>query len=119
MSNSSNSGLDLLSAWYDGADVMYKLSTPNTMTFRSTAPQAAAANAFAAAVYPNPAGDELYVAGAAGPYRILDMAGRELQRGTLETGRPVDIGAMAGGMYILHLGGEGPGGGQSIRFSKH
>ncbi|MEO6833607.1 MAG: T9SS type A sorting domain-containing protein, partial [Chitinophagaceae bacterium] len=104
ISNSSNSGADIWSAWYSGTDVMYKLSTPNVMSFRSTLQTGTIKNPFGQSIYPNPTSKELHVDGAIGSkYRISDVTGRELKSGIVGNSHTIDVQSFATGTYLLWI----------------
>lgn len=105
ISNSSNSGADIWSAWYSGTDIMYKLSTPNVMAFRPTALQTGTIkNPFGQHIYPNPVNSNLQIDGAMGSeYRISDITGRQMTKGSLGSSNTVDVHNYAPGTYLLWL----------------
>jgi hypothetical protein len=119
VTNCSNSGLDLLTAWYDGASIIYKHS-PNAMVFRPghTTGISTAGGATRVTAYPNPASDLLHLRGAtAGAgYQLTDLSGRTVQNGTVGKEQTIAVQGLAPGSYLLRLS-EG-GNSQTIRFTK-
>jgi hypothetical protein len=102
ISNCSNSGLNLLTAWYDGTNIVYKES-PNSMVFK-TSPTVvhtpAGGSGFQA--WPNPATDVLYLKGPqAGHYSLTDMAGKVLLQGACKAEAMVSLRGLANGLYLL------------------
>ena len=104
VSNCSNSGFNLLTAWFDGTTILYKES-PNTMAFKTTGLGQAAAGAISA--YPNPVGGLLHIDGVAGNrFCITDVTGKGLIQGKISPGGTVDLRHLQPGMYLLRLTGE-------------
>jgi hypothetical protein len=55
-------------------------------------------------VYPNPAGDKLFVKGISeGRYKIQNMAGQVLQRGTVVGSLSVPVGSLTPGIYFINI----------------
>src|SRR5690606_6723655 len=90
VSNCSNSGLNLLTAWFDGANILYKES-PNAMAFKTTG----TANVYGArlAIYPNPVADKMHIQGVQdSEYRISDITGKNVLRGALPSNGTIEVG---------------------------
>ncbi len=103
ISSSSNSGNGILTAWFDGNDIIYKES-PNFIQFRTTGVNNTGRLAAAITTYPNPAREKLYVNGAGNTssYTITSLSGATVSSGMYrENG--IDIRALPAGMYILQL----------------
>ena len=85
ISSTTNLGLDLLTAWADGNDIVYKHSPTNfAPTMFRVHPTQTISNAFSP-VSPNPARDVLHFGAEAGSrYIITDVTGRIVQSGIAE-----------------------------------
>lgn len=119
LSNCSNSGLNLLAAWYDGTNVVFK-ETINTMAFRQAPTGVGQTSLDGFKVFPNPTGGMLQIEGASkgAEYSINDITGRILLGGSITSGRAqVDIRSLPNGVYLLRLT-DAFGLGKTIRFSK-
>ena len=121
VSNCSNSGRDLLSAWCDGANMVYKYSSPNVMAFkpgRSTSVNLAGNARSGGAPYPNPVKDMLFVSGSGqSDYTVIDIAGRVLLRGTCAAAGPIDVSRLHPGIYLLRTSKHGNPL-ESVKFTK-
>lgn len=115
VSNSSNSGYDLLAAWYNGTDIVYKL-TGNSMAFKTNSITNVSKPAFE--VFPNPASTNLNVTGAAdASYTVTNSLGQVLISGSVNSrDSQVDISSLPAGVYLLNLAENGHL--QKIRFTK-
>jgi len=96
VSNASNSGKDILTAWYNGTNIVYKYSFTNTMAFRMTKPNDDQADSL---------GSDL-VASAANlkpgtPYTLLDLSGRVLKKANTDGNGGIQLGDIAPGMHLL------------------
>ncbi|MEO6833822.1 MAG: T9SS type A sorting domain-containing protein, partial [Chitinophagaceae bacterium] len=110
---------DIRHAWYDGMDIMYKLSTPNVMAFRSALQTGIISNPFNKGVYPNPVSTALHVNGAIGEqYRITDVTGRELAGGNIPSNNTLNVGQLAVGTYMLFVS-DASGKVQITKFTKN
>lgn len=102
ISNSSNSGNDILAAWHDGTNVVYKLSTFNATTRFRMAPSGVGNTFIRKGAYPNPTTDYLHYAGADGQtYKITDITGREVMSG-VHGANAIDVRSLSNGMYLLN-----------------
>jgi hypothetical protein len=102
VSNCSNTGKDILSAYYNGSRVVYKVS-PNSMLYKTTGIRSSIPEDGAARLSPNPAGTEVSIAGAEGyRYEILSLSGKLLLTGTVSS-RPIDIQNLSAGLYAIRL----------------
>jgi len=113
LSNCSNSGVDLLSVWYDGTDVIYKYSAPDVMAFR---PAPIPEIALIRGTLPE---DVLRLQSVAdnSRYGIKDHRGKTIQMGTVGQSSTINIAGLSSGPYKLMI--LQPGGGvQSLDFSK-
>ncbi len=95
VTNCSNTGMNIMTAWYNGTNIVYKYSSSNMMQFRQTKPNgmASAANAPRSA----------YGLAAGGDYSILDMNGKVVQRGQADGSGNIQTGDLAAGMYLLRF----------------
>jgi len=76
VSNSSNSGFDILSAYFNGNDIVYKVSG-NTMAYKLGNNNESSEIKVQASLYPNPSKDELHIQGVTGgKYVINDITGK-------------------------------------------
>ena len=111
VSSCSNSGLNLLSAWYDGSggcltpgngQILYKESPGNTMNFKTTS--VIDINATQPFLYPNPATEKLYVSGLdkekQTAYKLIDMSGRVVSEG-IYSGDGIETSSLVPGLYVL------------------
>lgn len=66
-------------------------------------------------LYPNPAKEELYLLGtdAPQPFRIYNLLGTEIAKGSVSENTPIDIRAFTKGLYLLRLEN-----GQTLKFIK-
>ncbi len=108
LSNCSNTGEYLLSAWYDGHDagngtggaIWMKLS-PNTtpMVFKATSlDNIQSGNDLT--IYPNPAKDRAYLP-KKGTYQVYDMKGQQVLEVTIANDNTIDVSALPIGLYII------------------
>ncbi|MBS1629866.1 MAG: T9SS type A sorting domain-containing protein [Bacteroidetes bacterium] len=116
----SNSGLNLLTAWYDGMDIVYKES-PNAMVFKpgqSTGVGYTTNSSGTLSIWPNPANDELRLGGAraGSAYQILDLSGRQVQAGSVGKYLTVSVHSLVPGSYLLQISGDARR--QTTRFIK-
>src|SRR5690606_20431175 len=78
VSNCSNSGKDILTAMYNGTDIVYKVS-PNAMSYKNGPTNVSDVRAASPGIYPNPALDMIYLKNAEGfMFEITDLTGREV-----------------------------------------
>ncbi len=104
VTNCSNSGDDIMTAWYNGADVVCKYSQPNTMAFRP-----AKGNITKAGTHSNInaqiAGDNLQISGNSvnASYIVRDMGGKLILRGSLPSDGVLSMQELAAGTYILSI----------------
>ncbi len=120
ISNCSNSGQDILTAWYTGTDVVYKHSNPNVMAFRQSQPAGVgtAAPVSASGLYPNPAVKELYVSAQAGSaYEVSDITGKQMLHGVLDNTAAVNVNGLASGLYLIQVRNRN-GKVESFKFTK-
>ncbi len=116
VANSSNSGMDLLTAYFDGAQVAYKYSAPNTMSFRpSRNPKQAQEDNLQIE------GNILHIKSSASgesrsnaSYAITDMSGRVLINSGQKAGDAIDIGSLVPGIYLLRNAATG----KAVKFTK-
>lgn len=120
LANCSNSGLNLLAAWFDGAAVRYK-ETANSMGFKPGKSLSAGGGSSSGIVtsFPNPVKSTLNLNGPVGScaYKISDMTGRELQAGTSSAGGMIMVEQLPAGTYQLSIQ-ECAGRSTTFRFSK-
>lgn len=104
VSNCSNSGLNLLTAWYDGTNIVYKES-PNSMVFKqSPTVVPMPAKGSRVTVWPNPVADVLHISGPDDTqYRLSDVMGKAIQQGKLNPGTTLHLGTLPDGIYLLTL----------------
>lgn len=114
ISNISNTGDNLLSAWlmsYNSSyssDVLFKWAG-NTPTFKSTNVSAVSAQEVMS-IFPNPANDHVQVMNITEncSYTILDVTGKLLSSGTVDQQHSViDIQSFSNGMYFINLNKNG------------
>ncbi len=119
LSNCSNSGEWLLSAWYDGQDdgtgagghIWMKLSpSTNTMQFRTS--PVSTLTGKKNILYPNPATNEIYI-NQATDYTIYNQQGQWVKKGNSSQGEAVDIAQLPVGNYLLKTAN-----GNSYQFTK-
>lgn len=117
VTNCSNTGLNLLTAWYDGANIQYKES-PNTMLFRQQPTGIETAQTSRLSISPNPVTHSLQLRDAANArFRICDMTGRELIKGTVPANGLVVTENLSIGLYLLEIT-KNDGNTQATRFVK-
>lgn len=82
--------------------------TDSTLSFSSIDTQTPA-------LYPNPAKEELYLLGtnAPQPFRIYNLLGTEIAKGSVSENTPIDIRAFTKGLYLVRLEN-----GQTLKFIK-
>lgn len=117
ISNSTNDGYGLLTAYFDGEYMVYKYSSTgtNTYNFKPTRIQKVVSKTFG--IYPNPASDRINITGSEGnDYNILDMMGRTQLSGTLFDNGDIDISSLASGLHLVEL--EDKGEKKTTRFVK-
>lgn len=111
VSSCSNSGLNLLSAWYDGSgsclnpgngQILYKESPGNTMNFKTT--DVIDISATMPSLYPNPTKDRLHISGLERSketgYKVQDVSGRMVQQG-IYTSNGIETATLSAGLYVL------------------
>jgi hypothetical protein len=126
VSSCSNSGLIMLSAWYDGSgscvnpgngNIWYKESPGNSMSFKTTG--VIDLHAIAPSLYPNPAKDRLYLSGlekgSEVQYHITDMTGRRIQEGVYNKAG-IETANLSPGLYLLQTTKRGKT--YSLKFTK-
>src|SRR5690606_32177915 len=98
LSNCSNTGQDLMSAWYNGTDIVYKISN-NNMAFKSTIATTIINGKAGVSIHPNPAKGILNVHGTIGmSFMITDITGRTMISGKLHSANEViDISSLTPG----------------------
>ncbi|HRO43548.1 MAG TPA: T9SS type A sorting domain-containing protein, partial [Flavipsychrobacter sp.] len=104
VSNSSNSGKNILSALFNGTDIVYKVSA-NSASYKPGNTTGIIHNPGKPGVrlYPNPAAERLTITGADNSaYEILDMTGKLMLKG-YNKGSSIDIRHLPGGMYVIRL----------------
>ncbi len=119
LSNCSNSGEWLLSAWYDGQDdgtgagghIWMKLSpNANTMQFRAT--PVSTLTGKKNTLYPNPATNQIFI-NVSTEYTIYNQQGQRVMKGNCNKGEAVDITQLPIGNYLLQTEN-----GDSFQFTK-
>jgi hypothetical protein len=109
ISSSSNNGDGILTAYFDGEYMVYKLSSagfPGTYNFKPTRIQQIISKRLD--VWPNPAADKINIADSqSSNYDILDMTGRTQLSGKLPASGEIDISSLAGGLYLIKLDDKG------------
>jgi len=108
VSNSSNSGFEILSAFYDQGDIVYKLSG-NTLAYKLAGNQNGESVAAEDGIrlFPNPATNELNVIGAEGArYEIRDVTGKVLLSGVQQGASVSKIETLPSGLYIYRVSPE-------------
>jgi hypothetical protein len=95
VTNCSNTGMNIMTAWYNGTNIVYKYSSSNLMQFRQAKPKGmpAAANAPRSA-YGLAAGEE---------YSIQDMNGKLVRRGQADAAGEFKSGDLPSGVYLLRF----------------
>lgn len=104
VSNSSNSGFNILSAYHDGTDIIYKES-PNVFAYKqgNTTTVKNITNNLKTQLYPNPASDKIYLSyGDNVSYHITDLTGKVVLVGTYD-GKGIDVNKLSTGFYILKM----------------
>jgi CubicO group peptidase (beta-lactamase class C family) len=90
-----------------GFQAIYTLDGNPTLRLHAPAPELsyAASSAPTLDLYPNPARDQLHIAGLsfAMAYEVLTQQGRQVQSGLLTAGRPISIGDLVPGAYIIRV----------------
>lgn len=118
VSNCSNSGFNILSAYFNGGDIVYKES-PNSFVYKqsSTTTVKTIASLRKDMIYPNPAFGRLYVAnGKNRQYSIADITGKMLLSGSYNS-NGIDVSSLTTGFYVLRLTDE-HGSVTSVKFTK-
>lgn len=104
VSNSSNSGFNILSAYHDGTDIIYKES-PNVFAYKqgNTTTVKNITNKSKTQVYPNPASDKIYLSQIGQvPYTITDITGKMVAAGNYDE-KGIDISKLSSGFYIVKM----------------
>jgi hypothetical protein len=105
ISNCSNSGLNLLTAWFDGTNIVYKES-PNTNAYKSTGVTSALQSK--ARIYPNPVKTNLQISNADNmDYQLVDVTGRTVKSGIVKHDAILDMGSLQQGFYMIQLSKDG------------
>lgn len=102
VSNCSNTGYDLLTTWFDGESVRYKVSG-GSFAFRQ--PAIAQRSQQPYMLYPVPASNTLNISGVTNAdYTISDITGRRVANGNLSTAESsVNIQPLLPGLYFITL----------------
>lgn len=101
LSSTTNTGDNILSVWYDGTNIMYKITSNSSGYKPLINNNAEPLQSFE--IYPNPASDILHVKGDGQlKYLITDITGRSLQEGDIQD-EIVDIKNLAAGCYIINI----------------
>lgn len=105
ISNSSNYGNDILSAWYNGTDIVYKHSTPDVMSFRAAPSGVTAPVENNRLLSPNPVHNLLNIGGNTtnNTFLITDQSGRTVLQGRLIFGQSIDVHSLASGSYYIRI----------------
>lgn len=105
ISNCSNYGNDILSAWYNGKDIVYKHSTPDVMSFRAAPNNITAPEQVGTLIAPNPANSFLKISGiqSGTKYLITDISGRTVLQGQLSTEQKIDTQSLPNGQYYIRI----------------
>ncbi|MEO6834065.1 MAG: T9SS type A sorting domain-containing protein, partial [Chitinophagaceae bacterium] len=116
VTNASNTGKDILSAWCNGMFIEAKYSNPNVMAFRSIPLGGLPLHGKVGDVflYPQPGTNILNVEnGKTGTgYQVVDMNGKNVANGQLNESAQIDISSMSSGVYLLYINGK------SLKFTK-
>ncbi|MBS1776253.1 MAG: T9SS type A sorting domain-containing protein [Bacteroidetes bacterium] len=109
ISNCSNYGNDILSAWYNGKDIVYKHSTPDVMSFRAAPNNITAPEQVGTLIAPNPANSFLKISGipSGTKYLITDISGRTVLQGQLSAEQKIDTQSLTDGKYFIRILGGG------------
>lgn len=101
---SSNSGWDMIGAWYDGNSTIYCKNAYNYNIFKPTSVNNTSIVNHGT-ISPNPASDEIKVMGYQQvKYCVTDMTGKLLLNGKLDkNNNNIRISSLANGMYLLQL----------------
>ncbi|MBS1738939.1 MAG: T9SS type A sorting domain-containing protein, partial [Bacteroidetes bacterium] len=104
VSNCSNSGFNILSAYFNGNEILYKES-PNAFYYKpsGTTTVKTIGSRTMIGLYPNPAHNMVYLSHAAGKeYRLMDITGKTVLSGQYTTSG-VDITTLTCGFYMLNI----------------
>ena len=106
VSTSSNSGFNILSAYYDGGDILYKES-PNSFVYKpGTTGAQGVSKGKAVKLYPNPAGNQLFISPAEnGSYEIINMTGIIVSKG-MNTIAGINTANLPQGVYTVKVKDE-------------
>jgi hypothetical protein len=104
LSSSSNSGYDLLSAWFDGNSIMHKFSN-NMFAFKNATGVSTVGQEAIFTLSPNPAQNEITIKGnSKANYMIKDITGRMISQGKLNGyATSVDISTLSKGLYLINV----------------
>ncbi len=104
VTNCSNSGDDIMAAWYNGADVVCKYSQPNTMAFPPTKGNITKGGT-KGNISAQVAGDNLQINGNSvnASYIVRDMSGKLILRGALPADGFLSMQELAAGTYMLSI----------------
>ena len=100
VSNCSNSGKDILSAYFNGGQIVYKVS-PNAMLYKTIRIDGNSSSGEPVGLYPNPVYDLLYIKGGSS-YAIYDMTGRVVSSGS-PSHEGVNVARLAVGLYAVKV----------------
>jgi hypothetical protein len=117
--STTNLGLDLLTAWADGNDIVYKHSPTSfaPTVFRIAPGTQTIPNAFSS-VWPNPATAVIHFSADKGStYTISDLSGRTISSGVATESNTVSRKDLPAGMYLLKRS-FGSNKADTIKFSK-
>jgi hypothetical protein len=103
VATSSNSGYNILSAYFDGTDILYKES-PNTFSYKPGSTGVYEVNhSVAENVYPNPTSRKIHIKNALNSnYVIADITGKKLLSERDES-NAIDVSSLPNGLYFIEL----------------
>lgn len=116
VATANNSGVDLFSIYFDGADIIYSFTGSSYYGFKPTSVAGTTKDGYK--VYPNPVTTALNITNADGvSYTITDVSGRVVSTGKFTTAKAtVNTARLVPGNYIIQLSkGDDK---ESVKFTK-
>ena len=102
VSTSSNSGFNILSAYYDGGNILYKES-PNSWVYKPGSTGIQETSHSKIGLYPNPANDKLFITRAPkASYEISDVTGKVVGMGKNQS-IGIDVAELPSGLYFIKV----------------